>query len=1699
MSHPFRLGSRRPDPGRGVRRGGRPSAGGLRATALRAVGLLSVAAAAFAPAGLVPSARGQQPLGLLEEFENGTGEEAARPLAEPAAGAGRYDFPAEDGEADSVDARFPQNPERVRQLKAISRAIEAGDWDRASDALLFILGEAEGEVVRLSNGRSATVVDEARRLFEQFPAGERRALERRLGGAARQALDEAVANGDAAAIRDVAVRFPTTDAARDARVRLALLHLDRGEPGLAVRGFVDLLRNAEHAAFLLNDPRRRAAVVAAFARGGSPELAAELWAATSPAAREALGLPPAAEADGVPAALAGADAAGEGVPPARIEDPLLVPRWSVPIVADPTEREDFREAVDRLQRSGAALLPVWEPLTVTVGGRDLALSRTTAGVVAVDAVTGEVQWRSRDSGLAVRGASQRRMSYQRSRSQSEAERNETVSAVYREAAFGKLTTDGARVFLLEADEDPAGPPISLTGRSPGALGRPVRLVAYRLDTGRLDWEVGGTLRDEPFDLPLAGWRPLAAPTVDGGDLFVVAERVAAEGLRRIDLFCLDPVTGRARWHRNVATAEASINEDPVRAEWGAWCVVERGVIVVPTTVGWVAGVDRLTREVLWVERVYEQQDVGGGGFRNLRIGMNSANVLPQALKDYWRPGPPRVLGRKLIVTPPGEDRLYGLDLLTGEPLWPSRPPERRRDWKAVAALLPGSVFAGNKALGKPTAEEGAFVLVGPASLAAVSLVDGAARVWTYTLPKELGRPSGMPLVAGGRLLVPVSGGALITLDAATGERVEISRRTDAGGPARGLGALGVSGGRLLSVGPSGFVGFEDRAGLAADLAAAADSGAPAGPLLALREAELLRTARKTAEVLAKLDAIRGDAPLDAPPPGLSPADAERYRSLLRATLRDAILGAPGEPSPEPDRQDELLDRLASLADTPAREIAAARLRADRLRVRGEPAKAVATLSELMKDRLREGAVPDANPLAPAAEGGAPPPPAAEPDAPAPDAEVRLSRDVSRALRLIWEAGGREGASAPAVAGREAVDALAETWLADAADGLPPTAPAAELLPFHPAIAEATLDWAEAALAAADAATPAGRAGAAELVLLRLADNRDDAVAERAEALLGSLRELGGESAGDNAESAAVLEALAGDLQVRPPSALPAPATVRPFFRSHVLVASGDGTRLDVLNVGAADASGVRPTVAARFPLLGDTPYSTARQLIQMRGQQAFLSYGAGGTTARPAVAAAGGVIFAVTRGAVAALHPQSGATLWSRPVEGAEPAAPGDLALGVPAHTEGGPRTMQRAARWARTTSRRPLSGVVAANAEVVVVLEDRVLTVLDALTGETIWVRRRLEPEDAVAVATSTAVIVTPRSSAGEGGLALTAREGAPLEAADRALNVAARALAIAGAGVVHVVEGPAGGYFFTSWDPGNDRPLWIRGVDSEAKMIVLPEAGPPTAVIVTPDDGDEDTEDDGLLVDLRTGASTVLGGVNTGGASLAALSDADRVLLVARPSRGSSRQYSIDDLPTTTIGGTLDVFSRGGGRLWRTNAPGVELLHDGIDRAAFVTLLTAEKDAPRGQLTEVEVLALDKATGRELLRTVVPVLDELEQSAVTPAGDALHLWNTNARTQEYWRVRLLPVEPAAEPAAADGEDSSGEEDAIDAASAEILPGAAARMAAQRREAAREPQRRRAIERFQARGEAEARFRAAREALERDALRRRLDAGPPR
>ena len=1519
---------------------------------------------------------------------------------------GRYGYRPADGEPDAVDARFPQDPERVRQLRAVRRAADAGDWDRAADGVLFLLGEAGGEVVRLADGSAARVADEADRLLAEFPAAERDALRRRLAGAADAAL--AAAGRDAAALREVAVAFPLTDAAARAADRLAALHLERGEPGPAARLFGRLL--ADDPPFA-RDSRWRARAAAAFARAGDAETARSLWDGLNDDERAGLGF---AGAD-FPPALAGpaTPAAGEAV-----GDPLPVAAWAAPVVADPDDRAAFAEAAESVDRAGAALLPVWRP----VGAAGAVFARTTDGVLAVDAATGAVRWRTPDGGEEPRGVSVWRSGRDRDRDAVPGGSNPVVSAMARDAAAGTLSTDGVRLFVLERDDDGTARRNSFYG---GGDAAPVRLAAYRLVTGRRDWEVGGEERGEVFDLPLAGWRVLGVPAADGGDLFCVAERVAPAGRKRIALFCLNPATGEPRWDRTLAFADASIQDDPVRAEYGAHVAVGGGVVVAPSSVGWVSGVDRLTRETLWVARAAEpraapQNRRGFGGMRFRQDGTQTTEREP--LGEFWSPGPPRVAGGAVVFAPPGEDRLFGFDLLTGEELWR---PRRRRPWFALAGTLPAATFAAPPAAGpggvkgvrnEEAAAAGAAVLVGEPGVAAVSLGGRADRLWLADV-----EASGLPVVTADRVFVPVAGGGLVTLDAATGAvRAEATR----GEPDARVGTLAAAGGRLVSLGPGGLVGFEDEADLAADLAAAAPDPGTVDPGLALRAAERLRTTGAPADVLAALDRV-GDA-------AALPAEfAERRRSLERRTLRDAVLA-----ESDPARRGELLDRLDAVAGSDAAadaddaRVAAARLRAFTLHTT-DPAAAVAVWRGLLTARTGGDGRFAPDPLVPVGPAGEPPPPAAGPDAPAATAEARLSRVAGRALAGLHAAGG---------AGRDAVDALAAELLGDGpAPAARPDGAAAGVLPDHPAVAAARLRWDGRVLNDPAAAERPGDAGRAELDLHRLAAGPAGAARDGAEAVLASLEPAA--PAADGAVSGqetgwgafdVVAEALPPGDPAPGGGPLPAPAADRAFFRSHRLTLAAGGGRVDVTNA--------RGAVVARFPLRGGAGGSSSGgdfdPFDRFTGMDVWRTRGSFGG---PAVAAVGGVVFVVSAGSVAAVHPESGGALWDAAVPGADAAGrSGGAAFGLPARGDGDPVTLRRASDVARGGRNRPRlrGGVHAITAGAILVRDDRTLTAFDALTGEPVWVRRRL-PADFAALGTTTAAVVTGGRLGGD-GLTLSARDGAVLPSPG-AGTAAGKAIAAAGAAVVTVDR--SGGIFdllgagtnttiLKGYDPAAGELRWHRVLGSDARLAVLPDAvGGPKAVLVRPArSGEEDGGDDGAngrsgrtaeLLDLRTGALTPLGGTAGEEPELAAAADPLRVFLIAKPGLGAARRFNRGRVDGEAVGGAVEAFARTGGRLWRADMANTALLSAGFGRLPFAAFLAADRDVPEGDVRDTELVALDKRTGREALRAVIPTLGRFEDAAAADDGAALHLWNDSRvflngrvfdRPAEHWRLSVQP-----------------------------------------------------------------------------------------
>ena len=238
-------------------------------------------------------------------------------------------------------------------------------------------------------------------------------------------------------------------------------------------------------------------------------------------------------------------------------DPLLLSRWFHPTTQNKPVLDQMASLAQDLADSGRAPIPAAFPLMV----KDRVAFRTLRGVHVLDAASGRLLWETPgefsedaliagyrspfdfDNGFAFRRMRGGMWRTDFTGGESGADGHPLTGLLYRNANFGLLASDGARLFVIEDDavvmHGPAGTGFQLVGdsyenqrRTPGN-----RLAAYDLSTGREAWAIGGPANGESFDLPLAGNFFFGAPLVDGGELFVVGERDLD-----IRLYALDPDT-----------------------------------------------------------------------------------------------------------------------------------------------------------------------------------------------------------------------------------------------------------------------------------------------------------------------------------------------------------------------------------------------------------------------------------------------------------------------------------------------------------------------------------------------------------------------------------------------------------------------------------------------------------------------------------------------------------------------------------------------------------------------------------------------------------------------------------------------------------------------------------------------------------------------------------------------------------------------------------------------------------------------------------------------------------------------------------------------------------------------------------------------------------------------------------------------------
>ncbi|MFO1093874.1 MAG: PQQ-binding-like beta-propeller repeat protein [Planctomycetaceae bacterium] len=473
------------------------------------------------------------------------------------------------------------------------------------------------------------------------------------------------------------------------------------------------------------------------------------------------------------------------------------------------------------------------------------------------------------------------------------EQHSLTNLLYRDAGYGLLSSDGQRVFSVE--NSVLMPPASFSwwgNNSPESQDPYERdwssnqIHAYDLATGERLWEAGGRRMHEQFDPPLAGVFFFGPPVEDDGELFAVGEQ---DG--EVRLFALAADTGRLLWSQDLAPTEAGIVQDLTRRLWAAMPAVDAGMVFCPTTSNRLVAVDRHTHRIVWV---YDFAARSGG------TPVDGARLhAPLGLNDRWCASAPIVSAGRVLLAPPelpnptGEEqpRLICLDVRTGERLW---------DLPKAGFLYVAGVFADR------------VLLVGQNEVAAVKLADGTP-LWSVPVPAPAGPPSGRGIAVAEQYLLPLVSGALWTIDIASGKVVRRDRRPG-GDDVPPLGNLGVWNGMLLSLGPFGLTGFEQRTALQEQIAARRQQR-PGDLWAAVRDAEMHTIAGEHTQALEVLDRAR---PETADPPELQ----ARHRKLTFESLLTLVREQPEGPS-------AALERAAALAAGDAERLEVERLTIDR--------------------------------------------------------------------------------------------------------------------------------------------------------------------------------------------------------------------------------------------------------------------------------------------------------------------------------------------------------------------------------------------------------------------------------------------------------------------------------------------------------------------------------------------------------------------------------------------------------------------------------------------------------------------------------------------------------------------------------------------------------------------------------------------------
>lgn len=729
---------------------------------------------------------------------------------------------------DAIDQRAPSVREHQSLLNSAQTRMEHGQYPEAVEILQSLLDQSAESVIQGNDGQYRSVRWLTHRRIFDLPDQAKQFYEKTYGPLAQKMLDEAYRNSDFSKIRKIAERYFHTQAGYEAANRIAAYHVDQGEFAVAANWYVRL---EDTTARFVTDPLWKLKVGEVYRQAALNDR--ELSAPGSFTDKERQELQRRLPNDSLedvheqwdqylrvfnpPLAdwlFPGGSARRNGMP--KGTHPLLMSDWQQGMTEHPQIRQQIAQLLEDLKIDQTPAIPMMQP--VTIGKR--VVMRTLEGLKAIDIETGELIWESREKyspAMLLAGTSTNRnheiklgnnMQIRLARgfagigwlngssSSFNANQHPLTSLLFRNGVHGTLSSDGQRVFVIERNAIlsrmfPGHYYNSLNIASSDVYRRDWksnRITAYDLETGRQVWHLGGTEMNEPIDPPLAGTFFFGPALTDKGELFVVGEKENA-----LHVYCLESATGKVLWSQLLAYTDAPIERDLGRRWWASQPAFAEGVLVCPTNVGLLVGIDRQSHDILWVSRYTpkkttpqsrQQFQQRGGGFVMSSVG---------TLKERWFATPPIIAGQTVIYAPLEEATLIGYRLSDGKELW--------RNTGLQQGLYP---------LGSYKTD---LIVVNKEDLTGYDINTGEE---TWVVPfasfdSHQGRqkqiPCGRGLIVGNQVMLPVGQKEIWYFDL---EKKEFTSRSRVADTRLRLGNLVMAQGKLISAGPDSIAMFQPR-------------------------------------------------------------------------------------------------------------------------------------------------------------------------------------------------------------------------------------------------------------------------------------------------------------------------------------------------------------------------------------------------------------------------------------------------------------------------------------------------------------------------------------------------------------------------------------------------------------------------------------------------------------------------------------------------------------------------------------------------------------------------------------------------------------------------------------------------------------------------------------------------------------------------